>query len=130
MAKQTAEIDVTEFGLRYPPDLPPVNSGEAAFDKAIAGVEKKAASHAKRGVYEEVALPARLKTRKPGDLERVLAILTPQAFDMGESTFDMGRGGDKAYLAAWRACIVRREPRQGYITALVRYALQDEAGEA
>jgi hypothetical protein len=116
-------IDVTPFGLRMPAEMPPVDSGEAAFDKAIAMLQKKAASQAIKPGYAELTLPARLAKPKAGDLQKILDVLTPEALDVGQSEFDMSRGGDKEYLAAWRQCVVARDPRQVFASALVKHAL-------
>lgn len=124
-------VDLARFGFRLPAELPPVSTGDPKLDAAIAQVEKTAASAAKRGAYGELKLPARLQKPKAGDLEKILAILTPEAFDVGESTFDLGRQGDdhKEYLAAWRSCVLPRETRQGYVCGLVSFVLLDPAGE-
>ncbi|MEZ4242054.1 MAG: hypothetical protein R3F59_39055, partial [Myxococcota bacterium] len=127
-----ADIDVTRYGFRLPAALPPVDTGDPKLDAAFAQVEKKAASLAKKGEFGTIKPPARLASPKPGDLQHVLAVLTPEAFDVGHSIYDLSRPHDdrKEYLAAWRACILPRETRQSYVAALVGIALLDPEGEA
>lgn len=122
---------VDQFGLRKPPPVPSSSSGDTKFDAAIETLRKRCASLAKKGEWGPPKLPARLAKPKPGDTELVIAMLPPEAFDPGDTVYDLGFSGDKkAYLAAWRETIAEVGPRNGLVAALIALALRDEAGEA
>lgn len=122
------EIDLAEFGFTPPPEVPANASGDAAFDKAVEMVRKRAASMAKKGEWGLVKLPARFNKLTADDEARLLALLPEAAFESGEAAFDLSNHS-KEYLAAWRQLVSRVEPHQGLVTALVHLALTYEGAE-
>jgi hypothetical protein len=118
------------MGLRLPAPLPAVTSGEEAFDKAVLDLPKKCASMAKKREWTEVALPARLKKLRDGDIDRIIALLGPEALDLGECAFDFERQDETGYLKEYQATLAVVGARILYLVTLVRLAMSDSRGEA
>jgi hypothetical protein len=118
-------VEVTEYGFRLPAPIPA--SGDTTFDAALAQLVKKCEGAFKKGQCD-VTLPARLSKLRPGDDDRIRAQLAPD-IDVGTCEFDMARGGDKNYLAAWRTARAECMPRELYLAALAKLALATEPGE-